>query len=163
MFCYLNINKSFEEVIEPARVKVLIYIKNFCYCFFFLVGCVYYLFRLLLNEGRNQQSNIKATWKDVIQIPKRTKMMIIRVKLWLTLSPPLNHPVVLGCHSGHSLLQKDVLPLWSPLHPCPQSLVNLRSRRMWVFNLSSQLFHSYGSKPSFCVKLDVSCCVLVCL
>lgn len=49
MFCYLNINKSFEEVIEPARVKVLIYIKNFCYWFFFLVGCVYYLFRLLLN------------------------------------------------------------------------------------------------------------------
>lgn len=50
MFYYLNINKFFEEVIEPARVKVLIYIKNFCYSFFFLVGCVYYLFRLLLTR-----------------------------------------------------------------------------------------------------------------
>lgn len=35
MFYYLNINKYFEEVIEPARVKVLIYIKNFCYWFLF--------------------------------------------------------------------------------------------------------------------------------
>lgn len=50
MFCYLNINKSFEEVIEPARVQVVIYIKNFCDCFIFsLVGRVYHLFRLMLS------------------------------------------------------------------------------------------------------------------
>lgn len=33
MFCYLNIEKSFEEVIKPIRVKLLIYIWNLGYCF----------------------------------------------------------------------------------------------------------------------------------